>query len=132
MERLAPGLLDAAQAAGLAVRIEGEQLIVRGPRTQAALATRLLAHKAAVMAALGARDEQAIAARVAVLRPLVPERGPIPFLIVRRQDTEDGQCHSCREPLAGEERYRCRLCIEAVRRVLAEVETKRQRTGAAT
>ena len=45
-------LLREAQAAGLSVRVDGDKLVVRGPKTAEAVALRLLAHKPEVMAAL--------------------------------------------------------------------------------
>jgi hypothetical protein len=50
-------LLAAAEAAGLAVRAAGDRLHIRGPRAAAAVAETLLAHKAAVLAALRAVAE---------------------------------------------------------------------------
>lgn len=50
-------LLVEARAAGLAVHVEGDKLVIRGPRRAEALALRLLEHKAVIMAAL--RGEQA-------------------------------------------------------------------------
>lgn len=46
-------LIAEAQAAGLVVLADGEKLIVRGPKSAGAVALRLLARKADVMAALG-------------------------------------------------------------------------------
>lgn len=46
-------LIAEAQAAGLVVLADGEKLIVRGPESAGAVALRLLARKADVMAALG-------------------------------------------------------------------------------
>ena len=45
-------LLDQARAAGLAVAVRGDRLIVRGPRRAETVAKLLLANKPAVMAAL--------------------------------------------------------------------------------
>lgn len=45
-------LLTEARAAGLAVRVDGDRLIVRGPRQAEALARRLIAHKAEILTAL--------------------------------------------------------------------------------
>ena len=45
-------LLDEAFAAGLAVAIKGDKLMVRGPRRAEAVARKLLANKAEVMAVL--------------------------------------------------------------------------------
>jgi hypothetical protein len=45
-------LLLEAQAAGLSVRVDGDKLIIRGPRSAELIARRLLAYKPAVVAAL--------------------------------------------------------------------------------
>jgi hypothetical protein len=45
-------LLDRAQKAGLAVRLDGEKLIIRGPRRAEPVARLLIEHKPAVLAAL--------------------------------------------------------------------------------
>jgi hypothetical protein len=47
-------LLVEARKAGLSVHIEGDKLVVRGPKMAAPIAQRLLANKAQVMAALSA------------------------------------------------------------------------------
>ncbi len=47
-------LLQEAEAAGLAVRVEGDRLVVRGPKSAGAIAERLLDHKAEVIEALSA------------------------------------------------------------------------------
>jgi len=46
-------LLREAKKAGLGVRRDGDQLVIRGPRSAEAVAQRLLANKAAVIDALG-------------------------------------------------------------------------------
>ena len=45
-------LLAAARAAGLTVGAVGDRLVIRGPRSGAAVAENLLAHKSLVLAAL--------------------------------------------------------------------------------
>jgi hypothetical protein len=45
-------LLEAAAAAGLRLSVQGDRLLVRGPRRAEALARRILAHKPEVMATL--------------------------------------------------------------------------------
>jgi hypothetical protein len=50
-------LLQEARAAGLAVNVEGDKLVIRGPRRAEAVAMRLLKYKPDVLAAL--RGEQA-------------------------------------------------------------------------
>ncbi len=47
-------LLQEAEAAGLTVCVEGDRLVVRGPKSEGAIAERLLDHKAEVIEALGA------------------------------------------------------------------------------
>ncbi len=42
-------LLDEARSAGLDLRTDGEQLIVRGPKEAGSVAKRLLAHKTEIM-----------------------------------------------------------------------------------
>ena len=52
-------LLMTAYATGLQVRMDGEQLIIRGPTRLAALAQQLLSHKGAILALLEAWEERA-------------------------------------------------------------------------
>ena len=113
-------LLDEARAAGLEVRLQGGRLVVRGPRSREDQAQRLLAQKHEVLAALAAEDE-AVAWRLAVLRPCVPRRGPIPFLAVRTGTPAPGCCLSCGDPLRDGHLIRCRPCAEATRLVLQEL-----------
>ena len=127
MERVSPvALLEEARAAGLSVRVVGDRLVVRGTRDYEELAIQLLERKAEVLAALASDEERAITERMEVRRPLVPLTGPIPLLVVRSQETQLGHCLSCGEPLRPGDRFRCRPCVEAVRRVIAEVEQKRR------
>jgi hypothetical protein len=122
-------LLVEARCSGLTVQVEGERLVVRGPRSATAVATQLLARKAEVLASLTS-EEAAVQERMDTLRPLVPRSGPIPFLLVRpQQEVQPGCCPSCGEPLEPTDRYRCRFCVEAVRRVLAQVEAERRAAG---
>lgn len=46
-------LLYEATAAGLTVRVDGDRLVIRGPKVADAVARRLLEHKPEVVAALG-------------------------------------------------------------------------------
>jgi len=113
-------LLAEARDAGLAVRVAGDRLVVRGPRTGEGLAKRLMASGREVAAALAA-EEAAIAWRVEALRPQVPAQGPIPFLVVREVDPAPGSCRSCGEPLQPGARYRCFACVRAAETVLNAV-----------
>ena len=48
-------LLQHARAVGLSITVEGDKLVVRGPRNAAATATELLTHKSAVLEILNRR-----------------------------------------------------------------------------
>ncbi len=50
----AVSLLQEAEAAGLSVRVDGDRLVVRGPKSAGAIAERLLDHKTEVLKALSA------------------------------------------------------------------------------
>ncbi len=50
----AVSLLQEAEAAGLSVHVEGDRLVVRGPKSASAIAECLLDHKAEVLKALSA------------------------------------------------------------------------------
>jgi hypothetical protein len=52
-------LLHRAYTAGLQVAVDGERLIIRGPKRLAALAEQLLVHKAAIMDAWEVFEERA-------------------------------------------------------------------------
>jgi hypothetical protein len=65
-------LLDEARAAGLSVAIDGDKLVVRGPRLAEPVARRLLAHKSEVMAVLASARRPATEA--ANWRELFEER----------------------------------------------------------
>ncbi len=51
---VAVSLLQEAEAAGLTVRVDGDRLVVRGPKSAGAIAERLLDRKAEVIEALSA------------------------------------------------------------------------------
>ena len=66
-------LVSEARSAGLIVLADGDRLVVRGPRSAAAMARRLLEHKAEVMRALAVR----VAAEVpAVVIPVIYQDDP--------------------------------------------------------
>ena len=109
--------LAEARAAGLEVRAEPGRLVVRGPRSRAALARRLLDRTAEVLALLAAEDEE-VAWRVAAMRPQVPTRGPIPFLVARDAPAAPRRCPSCGDPLGEGRSLRCEPCARAAWLVL--------------
>ncbi len=51
---VAVSLLQEAEAAGLTVHVEGDRLVVRGPKSAGAIAERLLDHKAEILKVLSA------------------------------------------------------------------------------
>ncbi len=142
-------LLEEARAAGLTVRADGEQLVVRGPRSAEVLARALLAQKTAVLAALApspdfsrsrvpafprctdeestpitAASDPALARRVAAMRARHPRpwRCP-PFLTAHDVPRGAGGCHSCGEPLqplTDGLSARCAMCAHAARLLLDE------------
>jgi hypothetical protein len=116
MEGIAPVLAE-ARTVGLEVRVEADQLVVRGPRRHEAIARQLLAYKPAVIALLAAETSE-VAWRVAAMQSQMPARGPIPFLVARMSEAAAGCCLSCGDSLPPGHTYRCRPCAEAARRVV--------------
>ncbi len=72
-------LLQEASAAGLMVLADGDRLVIRGPRSADAVARRLLAHKAVILAALAAGNGNT--------NPAIPEVAPIPEVVPIRRST---------------------------------------------
>ena len=113
-------LLAAAREAGLEVRVVADELVIRGPRTQDALARRVLAEKPVVLALLSAEDAE-VAWRMAAMRPQVPHRGAIPVLVARAVGAPPGSCISCGELLQDGMTVRCSPCTRAAWIVLHEI-----------
>jgi hypothetical protein len=106
-------LLREARLAGLQVTARGDRLVVQGPHRLKAVASRLLAAKVTVLEAL-AVEQEAVAWRIKAMRPQVTRSGAIPLLLARPVGAwGPGTCCSCGEPLAPDERYRCRPCVAA-------------------
>ena len=112
--------LAEARAAGMEVRAEPGRLVVRGPRSRAELAQRLLDRTAEVLALLAAEDAE-VAWRATAMRPQVPRRGPIPILVARDTAPRAGGCVSCGERLVDGRIARCGACARAAWLVLHEV-----------
>jgi hypothetical protein len=110
-------LLARARAAGLTVRAEGAELVIRGPRRAADPARALVAEKAAVLAALAAEEGERLVAAVAetfgvdlatiTVQPVSPEpAAPAPGCAVcggRRfwkSMSEAVVCATCHPPAA--------------------------------
>ena len=127
MERVAEVLAE-ARAGGLEVRAEANRLVVRGPRVLEALARELLEQKPTVLGLL-ADEEVELRWRIAAMRPQLPVRGPIPFLVAREASTISGRCLSCGEPLLPGRAVRCALCVRAAQRVLGWVREGVGRSG---
>jgi hypothetical protein len=114
-------LLREARLAGLQVTARGDRLVVQGPHRLKAVARRLLAAKATVLEAL-AVEQEAVTWRIDAMRPQVTVTGAIPLLIARPGAIGlRGGCCSCGDPLAPDDRYRCRPCVEAAAVVLEGV-----------
>jgi hypothetical protein len=113
-------LLRQARQAGLRVGADGDRLVVEGPRRLETMAEALLAEKPAVLRALARESE--IGWRVDAMRPQVPAKGAIPFLLARPGAPWDqGRCCSCGDALEADERYRCGPCVAATVAVLETV-----------
>jgi len=118
-------LLEEARAAGLTVEADGDRLVVRGPRERGALVRRLLADKAAVLAGLADEQEAEVAWRVAVMAAHIPATGTIPVLVARPNQAGPPDCLGCGDPMEAGQRFKCRACAEAARRVVAADEAER-------
>ncbi len=142
-------LLREAERVGLQVRTDGDKLIVRGPRSLESLARKLLERKADLLPLLTRKEatygpdvvvdaalpgpgiqpvaepapplDPEVAWRIELMRPQVPRRGPIPFLVARPEVVPQPDCClSCGDPLPEGRRYRCGPCQRAVEIVLDE------------
>jgi hypothetical protein len=113
-------LIAEAWASGLRVSVDGERLVVRGPRRAERVALQLIEREAEVRAAVDAEAE-ALVWRVEAMRPRVPARGPIPFLVVREVAVQPDCCLSCGDPLEADHRYRCGPCARATALLLNEI-----------
>jgi hypothetical protein len=123
-------ILREARTAGLEVRVDGDRLIVLGPRSAAALAERLLGLKQEVIALLSSPGDADVAWRVEVMRRQIRPGPPliIPFLVARRDFADaPGFCMSCGDPCGSGRRYRCGPCVHAAEIVVNEVWEGRQR-----
>jgi hypothetical protein len=119
-------LLGEARAAGLEIKVEGDRLVVRGPRSAAPLAEQLLSMKHEVIALLGSQEDD-VAWRIEAMRPQVPRTGAIPCLLARPEakTSPDGTCVSCGDPLAMDRRIRCVPCASAIEWLLNAVREGR-------
>ena len=110
-------LLDRARHGGLAILLDGDRLVVRGPKRLETLAREVLAHKAAVVAAL----EAEVAWRAEAMRGQVQAGLPLRFLAACAVDSNLGSCLSCGDPVAELYGVRCAPCREAAWRVVREL-----------
>jgi hypothetical protein len=113
-------VLTEARVAGLEVRAETGQLVVRGPRSLGAVARQLLERKGEVLALLAAEDAD-VAWRIDAMRAQVPQRGAIPVLVARARVQEPGRCVSCGDHLHEGTQFRCSPCARATWVVLHEI-----------
>ncbi|CAA9538203.1 MAG: hypothetical protein AVDCRST_MAG49-543 [uncultured Thermomicrobiales bacterium] len=118
-------LIAEARATGLTVEVDGDRLVIRGPKEHGELARAILAAKARVLAVLAEEAEAAVAWRVAVMAPQIPTTGTIPFLVARSCQTGPADCLSCGDPMEAGQRYVCRPCAEAAQGVVAADEAAR-------
>jgi len=74
-------------------------------------------------------DDSEVAWRVEAMWSQICPGSPIPFLVARDVPVVDGTCLSCGNALAGEERYRCAVCLKAATLVLASLRGDRPGDG---
>ncbi len=109
-------LLDTLRARGVRVWPDGDALEIRAPAGTLTpeIVSALRERKPALLALL--RSE--VAWRVLAMRRQATASGSLPLLLARSVSPASGQCASCGEPSA---EFRCSLCTEAARQVIAEL-----------
>lgn len=113
-------ILREARAAGLEINVDGDRLVVRGPRSAAPLAERLLRMKQEVIALLESQGGE-FTWRVEAMRRQIRPGAIIPFLVARRDFVDrPGGCLSCGDPVGPGRRYRCGPCVRAAEIVVNE------------
>jgi hypothetical protein len=119
-------VIEDIRALGIELRADetGEKLLFR-PKSLMSLDLyrRLHEHKQEILAVL-VPDDSEVAWRVVAMRPQVPVRGPIPFLVARSSRLAvdaPGRCLSCGDALGEGQKMRCSPCVRAIQLVLDEV-----------
>jgi hypothetical protein len=117
-------LVRQARAAGLALRVEGDMVVVQVLRSAEPLVEVLRQHKCDLLAPLACEEEE-VAWRVQALRGRPPAHGPIivPMVWQRlmRSGTSTRTCSLCDDLLPPDHQLRCGPCARAVEAVLNEV-----------
>jgi hypothetical protein len=114
-------LLSELERRNIRIEAVGERIRF-GPsrRVTARLRAALAQHKGQLLLLLASPDPD-VSWRVAAMRPQVPLRGPIPFLVARWSDLAPGACLSCGDPLVEGRRVRCGPCVAAAEHVLQQI-----------
>jgi hypothetical protein len=111
-------LLREARRVGLDVDVDGDHLVVRGPRRLEPVARRLLERKQQVLQAL-AFERSEVFWRVDAMRTAARRGDPMPLLLARPDAVRgSGRCCSCGDRLGPDDRYRCQACVAAAIAVL--------------
>jgi hypothetical protein len=120
-------ILREARAAGLEIKVDGDRLVVRGPKSAASLAERLLEMKPEIIPLLESEDSE-VMWRVEAMRQQIRPGPIIPFLVARRDFLDaPGCCLSCGDPCGPGRRYRCGPCVRAAEIVVNEAWEGRHR-----
>jgi len=114
-------LLDRARRAGLVVLLDGDRLVVRGPKRLQVLASEVIANKPAISIALHHEVDWRTDAMHTHAVQAVSHGGPLPFMVSRDTPPPPGCCLSCGDPLPRPHAVRCAPCGEAARRVVREL-----------
>jgi hypothetical protein len=113
-------LIEELRSRGVVVEASGDRLRVDAPKgvVTEELREALAEHKTEVMALITITEEE-IAWRVAAMLPQIPDSGPFPFLVARKDfDCVPNSCHSCGDPLNDNPGYICGPCSRAKHRAL--------------
>ncbi len=119
----AAAILADLRSRDVRLHVDGDQLRARfkGRTLDPDLAAVIKANKPALIAHLQ-EEETAISWRLQAMRPQIPERGPIPFLVATSGvPPSPSACPSCGEAFTPTgSSPRCRRCTVAVQRALGQ------------
>ncbi len=118
-------LIAKARVAGLDLRVEGDRLLVHGPRSAEAIVLQIRDQKPAIMALLAAGNVD-VQWRIAAFHAVIPTHGPIWPPRIRTTPLCDtpGYCSLCGDelPLDPAPRFRrCAACVQALWLAMNEI-----------
>lgn len=119
-------LMTTLSERGYRLEAQGNRLRYHPAEIPPELRELLIEHKAEVLELLKAAEAR-IAWRVEAMLRQIPDSGPIPFLVARKDfKTGPNCCHSCGDSLNGGSGYLCGPCSRAKHRAL-EIAIRKRR-----